>query len=193
MKIRFSHYCLLMFCFATFASCDYFGGGGRKFETSDGIAKLVSDLKNEFGKEAFYTSIGFAWNSHTGTSINATGTADPASKKMMERTRLKGVWKNNSEITLEISGDAKPTDFMFTLADLGDLSKVPDMIKQSVEKIRKEKNFDVVATNVTIHSPDELKEQTERFSYHIILEAENGGTSFTTIFDQNGNFKRLIY
>ncbi|NML24099.1 hypothetical protein HHL16_24690 [Pseudoflavitalea sp. G-6-1-2] len=183
---------MLALCITAFTSCDYFGGGGRKYETADGVASLVSDLKSEFGKDAWYTDINFSYHKSTGTSTSATGTKDPASKKMIEKTRLKGTWKDNSEITLSLTGDAKPEDFMFTLTELGDLKKLPDMIKLAVDKIKKEKNFDVVATNITVHSPDRLKENSEKFSYLLSLQPENGGTSFSVIFDQKGDFKKII-
>lgn len=175
------------------SSCQSFGGGGRKFETTDGVADLVSGLKGEFGKDAYYTEISFNYHKSTGTTISATGTKDPESKKMISKQKMKGAWEDLSEISLEITGDAKAAEFMYTLKEVDEFKKVPGMIKTSIDKIKKEKNFDVVPTSVSVIAPDELKGQPQKLRYLLYFQPESGGTKFTMIFDQEGNFTKMLF
>lgn len=177
-----------------FSSCQYFGGGGRDFETAKGIASLVSDLKDEFGENAGYTSINMSYHDGIGTSIVATGTADMNSNKMIEKLKQKGIWQDKSEITLEIEGEAKPKDFMFTLQQVQDLQKIPDLVKASVERVEKEKQMkDMVATTVAISMPSRIKGPDDGLSIIIYVEPKNGGTDFQLSYNAKGEFIRMMY
>lgn len=184
---------LLVITAITITSCEYFGGGGRAYETEDGMRKMLGELNDEFGKGAGYTDISFSYHKDMGTAISATGTKDLTSSKLIEKLKLKGVWEDKSEITMEISGGAKSKDFMFTMAEV-DLMKIPAIVKQSIDKVSKEKQIkEVVVNSVSISMPDELKNSTEKPTYHIIAEPKNGGTNFTLLYDEKGNFQKMIY
>ncbi|BAV05850.1 hypothetical protein FLA_1862 [Filimonas lacunae] len=178
----------------TLTACEYFGGGGCTYETADGIKDAQKELDSKFGKGAGYTDVMFSFHKDVGTVITATGTPDLNSAKLIERHRMKGIWKDLSEITMEISGEGKPRDFMFTL-DQVDLSKIPAMVKQAKEKIQKEKGIDkVIASSVSLSMPDKLDNKEDgNPTYHINVEPESGGTTFSFVYDVKGNFKNLIY
>lgn len=179
---------------ATLTSCQYFGGGGRDFETSKGIASLVSELKDEFGDNAGYTSINMSYHDGIGTSTVATGTADVNSNKLTEKLKQKGIWQDKSEITLEIEGDAKPKDFMFTLQQLQDLQKIPDLVKASIAKVEKEKQMkDLVPTMVAISMPSRINSPDDGVTIVIYVEPKNGGTDFQLSYNAKGEFQRLLY
>lgn len=182
---------LLAACLLAFAACQ--SGDSKAFETPEGVADAVSDLQDEFGTAASYTNVLLAYHKGIGNTLSATGTKDPASKKMLSKQKVNGMWKDLSEVTLEIEGDAQPADFMFTLQDLDHLKKLPGMIKQSVDKIKKEKNFEVVAESVNINAPSRIKGPDDKLRYLINCAPPNGGTSFTVIFDHNGNFQTMVY
>ena len=78
---------LLVITVITITSCEYFGGGGRTYETESGMKKLLGDLDGQFGKGAGYTDIGFVYHKDIGTSIVATGTKDLNSPKLMEKLK----------------------------------------------------------------------------------------------------------
>lgn len=176
-----------------FSSCKYFGGGGREYETAEGVADIVGELNNKFGEGASYTDISMSFHKDLGTSISAKGTKDPASKKLIDKLRLKGIWEDKSEITLEIEGDAKAADFMFTLSNVDNLKKIPDLVKQSTDKIKKEKNIDAVVTNVSISAPERINSPEDKLRYMVMAEPKTGGTNFTLIYDDKGNFKNMLY
>ena len=71
--------------------------------------------------------------------MNATATDNPSSLKMGEWNKMQGVWKQNSDITLEIS-DGKAEDFMFTFNDIS-FSKLGDLVAKSIVKLQKEKDI----------------------------------------------------
>jgi hypothetical protein len=167
--------------------------GGRTIESADGVAGIVEDLNSEFGDKASYTSVGMGYHKDLGTTVSATGTKDPSSNKLIKKQKTKGNWQDLSEITLEIEGEAKPADFMFTLKDVDNFKQLPTMIKSSVDKIKKEKNIDVVVENVTVNAPQKIDSEDDNLRYLIYLAPEQGGTTFTMIFDNKGNFQRMMY
>lgn len=176
------------------SACEYFGGGGRDFETSKGIASLVSELKDKFGENAGYTSINMSYHDGIGTSTVATGTKDVNSNKLIEKLKQKGIWEDKSEITLEIEGDAKPKDFMFTLQQVQDLQKIPDLVKASVERVEKEKQMkDMVATMVAISMPSRINSPDDGLKIVIYVEPKNGGTDFQLSYNAKGEFIRMMY
>ncbi|NII24342.1 hypothetical protein HB364_04600 [Pseudoflavitalea sp. X16] len=182
---------LLAICMMVFYSCS--SGGGKAFETTEGMADITGQLDDEFGKDASYTSVILSYHKDIGTMVSATGTKDPASKKLIEKHRANKGWEDRSEITLEIEGDAKPSDFMFTLKDVDNLKKVPEMVKLSVDKIKKEKNFDVVVESVNVSAPSRINSPEDKLRYLINCAPPNGGTKFTMIFDNTGNFQKMLY
>jgi hypothetical protein len=184
---------ILIVCTSLFYSCKSGGSKAKAFETPDGVADVVSNLNKAFGKDASYTDVTISFLKGIGTTISATGTKDPSSGKLISKMKGDGAWRDVSEITLEIEGDAKPADFMFRLNDVDDLKKIPGMVKMSIDKIKKEKNFDVVAQHVSVKSPSKINSPEDKLVYNVNLAPENGGTSFITVFDNNGNFQRMIY
>jgi hypothetical protein len=192
MKKHFLYLVLAVACFV-FNSCKPGARNGKAWTTAEGITGIAADLNSAFGKDASFTHLSLNYIKDFGTIVTATGTKDPASKKLIEKQKTNAGWEDMSQVTLEIEGDAKPADFMFTLNDLDNLTKVPDMVKQSVDKIKKEKNFDVVAENVNIVGPSRANDPDYKVSIMVNLKPENGGTSFTVTFDKKGNFEKIIY
>lgn len=186
------HILYLVLAIAAFSSCKSGGSrSGKAWTTTEGINGIVADFNSAFGKDASYTHMSLYYIKDVGTIIAATGTKDPASKTLIEKQKANAGWEDLSQVTLDIEGDAKPSDFMFTLNDLDNLAKVPDMIKQSVDKIKKEKNFDVVPDDVNIVGPTRAGE--DKVTIMVNLKPANGGTSFTVAFDAKGNFEHMTF
>ncbi|RPE05675.1 hypothetical protein EGT74_25215 [Chitinophaga lutea] len=184
--------CMALVAF-TLASCQYFGAGGREFEDSKDVASIASELKSKFGDNAGYTSILLSYADGVGTSVIASG-GDVNSNKLMERMKLKGIWEDKSEITLEIEGEAKPKDFMFTLQQVQDMQKVPELVKASIAKVEKEKQMkDLVVSSVHYSMPSRIKGPDDALRLTITVEPKNGGTDFQLIYDEKGNFKTMVY
>jgi hypothetical protein len=166
---------------------------GKAFETTEGVAEVVTKLNDTFGENASYTDITISYYKGVGSTISATGTTNPSSPKLISKLYSNGKWEERSEVTLEVSGGAKPSDFMFTLKEVDHLKKVPEMVKLSVERIKKEKNFDVVAEHVSVKYPSRIIGPDDKLSFDVNLAPENGGTSFITTFDNLGNYQRMNY
>jgi hypothetical protein len=128
-----------------------------------------------------------------GTTISATGTKDPSSPKLKRKLHSAGDWQDVAEVTMEISGGGKPSEFMFTLQEVNQLEKVPEMVQVAIERIKKEKNFDVVAEHVSVKYPSRMTSPDDKLHFDVNLAPETGGTSFIATFDDKGNYQRLIY
>lgn len=184
----------MAFLAVTMASCQYFGGGGRDFENSKDLASLVGELKSKFGENAGYTSILMSYHDGLGTSVVASGTGDANSNKLIEKMKQKGIWEDKSEITLEIEGEAKPKDFMFTLQQVQDLQKVPELVKSSIAKVEKEKQMkDLVVNSVHIAMPSRIRGPEDALRMTVTVSPKNGGTDFQLIYNEKGEFKTMVY
>lgn len=184
----------IAFMAVTLASCEYFGAGGRDFETAGGISDIAGELKDKFGENAGFTSISMSYHDGLGTSTIATGTSDVNSNKLMERMKQKGIWQDKAEITLEIEGEAKPKDFMFTLKQVQDLQKIPELVKASIEKVEKEKQMkELVATSVMIAMPSRINSPDDVLRITVSVEPKNGGTDFQVIYNEKGEFQTMVY
>jgi hypothetical protein len=188
---KYSFVLMLIACSILFSCCK--STKSKAFQTSEGVSEVVSRLNESFGKNANYTDITISYVKGIGSTINATGTNDPSSTKLISKLYANGHWEDVAEVTLEISGGAKPSDFMFTLDEVDHLKKVPEMVNLSVEKIKKEKNFDVVAEHVSVKYPSRRNSPDDNLSYDVNLAPKTGGTTFIAVFDEKGNYKRLIY
>jgi hypothetical protein len=178
-------------CITILSSCKSLKG--KAFESTEGVAEVVTKLNETFGDGASYTDITISYFKGIGSTISATGTNDPSSTKLISKVFSNGKWEESSEVILEVSGGAKPSDFMFTLKDVDQLKKVPEMVRFSIEKIKKEKNFDVVAEHVSVKYPSRITGPDDKLSFDVNLAPENGGTSFISTFDELGNHKRINY
>jgi hypothetical protein len=188
---KYSFGLMLIACLTLFSCCK--SKKSKAFQTSEGVSEVVSRLNESFGKSANFTDITISYVKGIGSTISATGTKDPTSTKLISRLYANGQWEDVAEVTLEISGDAKPSDFMFMLDEVDQLKKVPEMVKFSIEKIKKEKNFDVVAEHVSVKYPSRRTSPDDNLSYDVNLAPETGGTTLIAVFDEKGNYKRLIY
>lgn len=188
---KYSLVLMLFVCSTLFNGCK--STKSKAFQTSEGVAEVVSRLNDSFGKNANYTDITISYVKGVGSTISATGNNDPSSTKLVSKLYANGHWEDVSEVTLELSGGARPSDFMFRLDELDQLKKVPEMVNLSIEKIKKEKNFDVVAEHVSVKYPSRRTGSDDNLSYDINLAPETGGTTFIVVFDEKGKYKSLIY
>lgn len=173
-----------------------FVGCGNKKKTFAENASSIADVKealiDKFGKDAYFTNI-FVSDAESGSLLTATTTSDPSSLKMESWSCFQGNWKQDSEITLELSGDdVKAEDFMFQLDnDVVDFALLGKLVEQSKEKLTKEKNIETVTRKIFINAPDDG--DFEDMTYYIINEPKSGGTSFSFHYKMDGTLEDFSY
>ncbi|SNR16265.1 hypothetical protein [Tenacibaculum jejuense] len=170
-------------------------GKEKRFtENADSIKELQTLLADEFGKDAYYTSISII-NSSTssGDIINTTQTSDPASLKMGEWNHFQGKWTQSSEVTLELSEGAKAKDFMFKLDDsVINFKLLGDLVEKSKEKVKEEKKIDeVIVSSIYMNAPN--NGDFEKMEYFITIKPKNGGTSFDFWYKLDGTLRKFDY
>jgi|GEM_PF-444843 len=178
---------VLLFCTGLFllSSC----GGKNYTQDAKGYAELQSQLQSKFGADAYYTDINIAYDQSVGNIITVSETSNPSSLKMNGWVFMRGAWKQNTDITLEVEG-GKPEEFMYQLGKSVDLAKVGGMIEASKKKLADEKKIEnTIATIVAVQMPKEGGQPT----VFISLEPKNGGTKFSFIYDLEGNLKNFDY
>lgn len=191
MKNTISKLFLFTLILVSFTACEYFGGGGRTFESADGISGLISGLKSQFGDNASFKSIVMIYDESSGTSVSATGTDNPSGNIMIEKTKIKGFWQDNAEITVELEQNSKLSDFIFSLDQIN-LEQVPGLVQQAKDKVSQEKSIDkVVAKMVSFTVPDRLGRDFKP-TIDVNVEPENGGTDFTVQFNTQGQFVNMF-
>jgi hypothetical protein len=186
MKKKSYRWALLFAAVLTMASC------AKNFtQDAAGFEEIQNELKSKFGENAYYTNLTVTYNKTVGTIILVTETSDPASLKMEEWQYMQSAWQQRSDVTLEVSdGDAK--EFMYQLSGKFDLKKVGGLVEQSVKKLADEKKIENAKIKfVAMNTPD--NDAVEQTKIMIDLEPENGGTSFSFIYDLDGNLVSFDY
>ena len=126
-----------------------------------------------------------------GSVIQVTFTKEPSSMKLQTWMYSQGLWIQSDETTLEITGDAKPEDFMLSLEELN-IPNMQKMVEEAKAHLKKEKDIDNPFVQVVgISTPD--SESKAESTYSIVLESENGGTNFRFIYTLEGNFESMKY
>ena len=170
-----------------FTSCGHTG----YTEDASGIKALGDELKDEFGNDAYYTSISIADSGTTGDIINVTVTNEPSSNKMGEWTSLRGAWSQSSEITLELAEGTKAEQYMFKLGKRIKMNILGDALMDAKKRLKEEKDITPKVKLISVNAPNDGN--FDRMAYMIILEPENGGTSFSFRYKLNGEFIDMDY
>jgi hypothetical protein len=172
----------------TMASC----GGGTEAANAEGFGKLEQKLKDKFGKDAYYTKISITYIKALGNVINATVTEKPESLKMGEWSQTSGNWEQTSELTLEVPQGTKAADFMFQLGDKVNLIKLGELAEKSKAQLTKEKNITNPKLHIaTIQIPG--NGDVSKVRYLVMLQPENGGTTFSFFYSLTGEFEKMNY
>jgi len=173
----------------TLSSC---GGGSGQPATTEGFSEIENELKSKFSDDAYYTDITISYNKSIGNIIGTTVTEDPASLKMGQWNLMQGAWKQNSEITLEVPEGSKASDFMFQLNDKINLSQLGGLVEKSVEQLKSEKKLDNPTLEMAfVKFPK--NGDISKTEYYVMLQPENGGTTFTFRYKLNGELIKMDY
>mgnify|MGYP001803236735 CR=1 FL=1 len=157
-----------------------------------GFTVIEKELKNKFGDDAYYTDLHISYDKNVGNLISVTVTEAPESLKMGQWNLMRGIWKQNSEVSLEVPEGCKAADFMFQLNDQINLSKLGELVEISSEKLKAEKDIENPAFHMAyINFPD--NGDISKAEYDVLLKPGNGGTTFTFSYKLNGDFIKMNY
>lgn len=146
--------------------------------TAEGFSAIEKEIKKKFSGEAYYTDLTISYDRSIGNIISMTVTENPESLKMGEWTSIQGVWKQTSEITLEVSEGSMAADFMFQLDEKINLSKLGELIETSKLELTKEKEIESPSLDMAfVKFPD--NGDASKAEYVVMLEPKNGGTTFS--------------
>ncbi|MCH2231966.1 MAG: hypothetical protein MK105_16640 [Crocinitomicaceae bacterium] len=174
----------------TLLSCG--GSAGVVSHNAKGFGELETELKSEFGDNAYYTNLTVMNIESMGTSLNVTVTDDPASLTMGEWHNGLGSWEQTSEISLEVPEGTQAVDFMYQLNDQFSLTKLGGLVEESIKSLKTEKKIDnPVMSMAYIKFPD--NGDVAKAEYVVQLNPENGGTSFTYSYSLEGELNDMNY
>ncbi|WP_282043107.1 hypothetical protein [Winogradskyella flava] len=160
--------------------------------TSEGFKAIENELKNKFGDNAYYTDLIITYDKSIGNIIGVTVTEDPESLKMGQWNLMQDIWKQNSDITLEVPIGNKAADFMFQLNEKINLSKLGELTEKSSTQLTVEKNIDNPALKMAfVKFPK--NGDISNAEYNVMLEPENGGTTFRFYYTLNGDLIKMDF
>lgn len=175
---------------ALLVSCG--GSTSKQSANKKGFTSIEKDIKSKFGEDAYFTDLTVTHNKSIGNIIGVTVTKNPESLKMGQWNNMQGNWKQNSEIALEVPQGTKASDFMFQLNDNINLSKLGELIEVSSKKLTDDKKIENPALSMAfIKFPK--NGDTSKTEYVVMLNPENGGTTFTFRYALNGDFIKMDY
>jgi len=186
--------------FAT--SCGSGGGNNLSKVSTDaaGFEKIQQELTAKFGENAYYDLIYIGNNLPAnrpggGVWVNVNVTTKPESLKMEQWSYASTIgWRNTSEITIEMSGDANVKDYLFQLdGNKFNLKKVGELVTASSKKLADEKNLSkTVLASAVINTFNQPVSDTDT-KILIDMKPENGGTTFHFIYDLSGKLLDFSY
>ncbi|WP_064967666.1 hypothetical protein [Tenacibaculum ovolyticum] len=161
--------------------------------TAEGFTAIENEIKNKFGKNAYYTDLNVSYDKSIGNMINLTVTEAPESLKMGTYIFSQHTsWKQNSEVTLEVPKGTKAVDFMYQLKDKINLRELGRLVEKSKKQLTEEKKLENPVLSIAfIKFPK--NGDISKATYVVKLEPENGGTSFTYYYKLNGEFIKMDY
>lgn len=165
---------------------------GKQDANAKGFENIENELKNKFGKDAYYTDLSITYDKSIGNMIGTTVTKDPESLKMGGWSYGNNTWIENSEIVLELPEGTEAKDFMFQLNDEINLSKLGELVEKSIKQLKIDKKIEnpVLSTAFVKFPKNGDISNTE---YSITLKPENGGTSFRYYYKLNGELIKMDY
>lgn len=169
------------------------GGNSSNHEaTAEGFSNIEKDIKAKFGNNAYYTNLSILYNETIGNSIAITVAEKPETLQMGEWTQSQGSWKQTSDITIEIPKGTKASDFMFQLNETINLEKLGELVEKSKVQLTKEKKLESPKLYLaTIKFPK--NGAVDKTEYLVMLQPENGGTTFTYQYALDGNLISMDY
>ncbi|WP_430412281.1 hypothetical protein [Kordia sp.] len=181
---------LIILSIFTLISCG--GNSGNQPATAAGFSIIEKEIKSEFGDNAYFTDISIIYDKTIGNIVTITVTKDPNSLKMGQWNLTQGVWKQNSEISLEVPKGTKAADFMYQLNDQINLTKLGTYIEQAKKQLQNEKSLKNPSLSIAaiIFPKNGDISKTE---YSISLKPENGGTTFQFYYTLNGELRKMEY
>ena len=168
------------------------GSAGNQPATAAGFSDIEQEIISKFGEDAYFTDISLTYDKSVGNIIGVTVTEDPETLRMEQWNQMKGYWKQNSEISLEVPKESKAKDFMYQLGREISMSVLGGLVEEAKAKLKTERNQqNSTLKEAFILFPD--NGEISRTKYSINLQPKNGGTKFNFLYDLNGKLIKMDY
>lgn len=172
--------------------CSCGNGISKQSANAEGFANIEQELNSKFGNNAYYTDLSISYDRSIGNMISVTVTEDPESLKMGQWINSQDSWKQTSEITIEVPQGSKAADFMFQFNKTISLTKLGQLVEQSIQKLKNDKNLENPTLSIAgIHYPD--NGDATKAEYRVNLKPVNGGTTFNFYYKLNGELIEMDY
>jgi hypothetical protein len=155
-----------------------------------GMEKLAKELKEEFGPEAWYTSIELANSGGSDDVVTVDQTKDPNSLKQEQWSQFHGFWDKKADITLSIQG-AEPKSFMFQLDKEVSLTKLGELMEQSTKQLQEKGIEDAQVILAQIKASNQMNTKAEGIYYSISLQSKKKAKSYNFVYNLDGSLKNL--
>lgn len=168
------------------------GSTDKQPANKEGFIAIEKELKSKFGDDAYYTDINVTYNESIGNIVGVTVTDAPASLKMGQWNQTQGNWTQNQDITIEIPDGTQAKDFMFQLGEMVSLSKLGELIETAKAQLTKEKQIENPKLHMaSVQFPN--NGDVSKAEYLVMLQPENGGTTFSFQYKLNGEFIKVDF
>lgn len=168
------------------------GNSSNQEATAAGFSELENQIKDKFGNDAYFTDLTITYNKSIGNIIGVTVTENPESLQMAQWNQTQDTWNQTSDVSIEIPNGTKAADFMFQLKETINLKKLGELVEQSKAQLSKEKNLENPKLHIaSIQFPD--NGDTSKAEYLVMLQPENGGTTFSFSYTLAGELIKMDY
>uniref|UniRef100_UPI00404BA063 hypothetical protein n=1 Tax=Gelidibacter sp. TaxID=2018083 RepID=UPI00404BA063 len=181
---------LLLFSMIILTSCG--GNSSNQEATAEGFSEIENQIKDKFGSDAYFTDLTITYNKSIGNIIGVIVTENPESLRMAQWNNTQDTWNQTSDVSIEIPNGTNAADFMFQLNAAINLKKLGELVEKSKAQLTKEKNLENPKLHIaSIQFPD--NGDVSKAEYMVMLQPENGGTTFSFSYTLAGELIKMDY
>lgn len=167
--------------------------GEAYYDSNNQFSDLVKDLNEQFSEKAGYQSIMISYDEIMGNTILVKVSRDIDKNKIEEWFYMNGDWDKKADTTLQL-GDKNPSDFLFSLKNDYDISRLVDMVKNSKKRVKDELKVNEVvckSVNLLMRTKRVSENKMDDLITQITIEPLDRGISYNLSYDSEGNLKDI--
>ncbi|MDF1547916.1 MAG: hypothetical protein P1P88_08835 [Bacteroidales bacterium] len=167
--------------------------GEAYYDSNNQFSDLVKDLNEQFSENAGYQSIMISYDEIMGNTILVKVSRDINKNKIEEWFYMNGAWDKKADTTLQLENKS-PSDFLFSLKNDYDISKLVDLVKNSKNRVKDELKVNEVvckSVNLLMRNKRVSENKMDDLITQITIEPLEGGISYNLSYDAEGNLKDM--
>lgn len=158
------------------------------FETENGIKAIVYQLQLQFGSKGRYSNIHFRNDDSSGLVLTITGLADGNPDSLVVRQLKNTSWVQLNAIPIR---ELHESLYFFTLDSLSGMKILPDLIRSTMNKMKKDMPETQLKINEVIINGQAYEPTDNPLRYNIYVQPKDVFDKFEFSYNLKGQLKSV--